>query len=104
MNLRDKVKDLCKLQGITQKELAEKIGIKENTLNISLRKGNPTLATIEKIAGGFNITPSELLQQDNDQPAEKEVTYLRCPHCGKKINLWATAIEDGTIPPQESEQ
>lgn len=95
----DNVKALCKLQGITQKQLAEKIGMKESTFNIALGKASFNIPTLEKIAAVFNITVSELLAEDTghqNPPAvvEKEVSYLRCPNCGKKINIWTKADDD----------
>ncbi len=98
IDIRNKVKALCKLQGTTQKELAIKIGITENALNVSLRPdGNPALKTIAKIAGGLGVSLSELLSETDEiipRIETKEVTYLRCPNCGGKIHLYARGDED----------
>ena len=107
MQIRDNVKLLCKTFGITQKELAAKIGMKENTFNIILGKGNPQLSTLQKIAGGFGITVSDLLaegavtppQQDAPQPRQEHTAGqgIFCPHCGGRITLYVRA-EDTTDP------
>ena len=104
IDLRSKVKSLCKLRGTTQKELAAKIGITENALNISLKpNGNPALKTIDKIAVGLGVPLSELLREDNDtlQPEVLHVPYSRCPHCGGKIELYVKAV--GEDQPENSQ-
>lgn len=99
MDIRSNVKSLCKLQGITQKELAAKIGISETSLNVSLKPdSNPSIKTIEKIADGLGVSVAQLLtyhneQAQNDQPpAEDNAKVLRCPHCGEEIELYIKAL------------
>lgn len=100
MNIRDNVKTFCDLRGITQKQLAAKLGITDISLNATLKKGkDPRISTLEKIAAVFNITVSELLAENTghqNPPAvvEKEVSYLRCPNCGRKINIWTKGDDD----------
>lgn len=50
MDFRTMIKELCQEQGITQKELAEKMGISDISLNKTLRGEYPQLQTLEKIA------------------------------------------------------
>lgn len=107
MNIRDNVKAICKLRGITQKELADKIDMKENTLNIILGKGNPQLATIERIAVGLGVTASELIadkieNQLPPQPIIEHVPYLRCPHCGKEIEMYVKAMSGADTANEKS--
>lgn len=93
MNIRDNVKAFCKLRSITQKELAEKIGMKENTFNVALGKSTFNIPTLEKISTVFGITVSELLaenieHQDTIKQVEANAKVLRCPHCGEEIELY----------------
>lgn len=100
MDFRNNIKSLCKLHGITQKELAERIGITNSALNISLSKNNPRYSTLETIAEALGVSVSQLLQspeewerQNEQQPAEEERgKVLRCPHCGEEIELYAKAL------------
>ena len=100
MEIRDNVKRLCKLQGVTQKELAAKIGISETSLNVSLKPdSNPSIKTLDKIAIGLGVSVSQLLQtpeeweqQNERQPAEENAKVLRCPHCGEEIELYIKAL------------
>ena len=54
-----RVKEICKEKGITQKQLAEQIGVTEISLSRSINT-NPTLATMENIANALNVDVVEL--------------------------------------------
>ena len=58
-NLSTKVKELCRIQGITLKELAQSIGIAPESLSRTLN-GNPKLSTLEAIARNLNVNLSDL--------------------------------------------
>lgn len=58
-NLSTKVKELCRIQGITLKELAQRIGIAPESLSRTL-SGNPQLSTLEAIASNLNVELSDL--------------------------------------------
>ena len=93
MEIRDNVKRLCKLRGITQKELASKIGISETSLNVSLKPDG-----IEKVATGLGVSVSQLLASPEElelltgQRQEERGKVLRCPHCGEEIELYVKAL------------
>ena len=78
MNFREKIKEICQNQGITQKELAEKLGITDISLNKSLRGEYPQLQTLEKIATALDVPITELFDKADDY-------VFNCPHCGKEI-------------------
>ncbi|GHT76265.1 hypothetical protein AGMMS50262_13980 [Bacteroidia bacterium] len=54
------VKKICKEQGITLQELANRLGINRVNLSVSIN-GNPTLAKMTKIADALGVTVSDLL-------------------------------------------
>ena len=72
-----RIKELCKEKGILIKELAAKMGITDIGLRQSLN-GNPTIGTLEKIAGALGVEVVELFR-----PSES--TQISGPHCGKSI-------------------
>lgn len=74
-----RVLELCKQKGITQKDLAEKIGMTPVGL-AKAANGNPTFETLEKIADGLGVTVPELF-------APQPTNTITCPHCGKPIKL-----------------
>ena len=76
-----RVLELCRQKGMTQKELAEKIGMTPVGL-AKAANGNPTFETLEKIAEGLNVSVSELFE-----PAKEGA--ITCPHCGKSITIKA---------------
>ena len=63
-NLSTKVKELCRIQGITLKELAQRIGIAPESLSRTL-SGNPQLSTLEAIASNLNVNLSDLFSSPN---------------------------------------
>lgn len=60
MKLR--ILDICKQAGITQKELAERIGLSAVGLSKAIN-GNPTKDTLEKIANALNVRITELFEE-----------------------------------------
>lgn len=60
MKLR--ILDICKQVGITQKELAERIGLSAVGLSKAIN-GNPTKDTLEKIASALNVRITELFEE-----------------------------------------
>lgn len=61
MNLR--VKDICKENGITIGELADKMQMVRESLSRAIN-GNPTLDTLERIATALNVPITELFSTD----------------------------------------
>ena len=74
-----RILELCKQKGITQKDLAEKIGMTPVGL-AKAANGNPTFETLEKIAVGLNVSVPELF-------APQPTNTITCPHCGKLIKV-----------------
>ena len=80
MDFRTRIKDVCQQKGITQKDLADKLGITDISLNKTLRGEYPQLQSLEKIAKALGVPITELFESD---PAD----VVQCPHCGGKIKL-----------------
>ena len=59
------IAELRKQKGYTQKELAEKMGISDISLNKTLRGEYPQLQTLEKIANTLNVPIAELFEKPN---------------------------------------
>ena len=76
MSLR--IKEILKEKGMTQKELAKKMGVAEMSVSKSIN-GNPGLSTLEKIAEALGVDVSELFAPSRN--------VIRCPHCGAVLEL-----------------
>lgn len=79
MNLR--LKELCKQKGITQKELANTLGVTEITLT-RVNSGNCSLTLLERIATALNVPIQELF----NPPTANNVALI-CPHCKGVVNV-----------------
>lgn len=99
MDIKNNVKRLCKLHGVTQRQLAEKIGVTDNSLSMTLGKNNPQLSTLSNIADALGVSVSQLLASPEElallagkSREEEHGKVLRCPHCGEEIELYVKAL------------
>lgn len=99
MIIRNNIKNLCKLKNITQRQLAEKIGVTDNSLSMTLGKNNPQLSTLTNIAEALGVSVSQLLASPEElelltgqSQDEERGKVLRCPHCGEEIELYVKAL------------
>lgn len=76
---RFRILELCKQKGITQKDLAEKIGMTPVGL-AKAANGNPTFETLEKIADGLGVTVPDLF-------APQPTNTITCPKCGTVLEV-----------------
>lgn len=66
MDVRARLAELLKEQGLSRYRLAKKCDLPEETLtNIFSRGSTPTIATLEIICKGLNITLSQFFAEDN---------------------------------------
>ena len=67
-NFRSRVETLLKEKGMTQRQLAEKLGVSEVTVSRWMTDGangrNPSVQTLQKIADVLQTTPDYLLGKD----------------------------------------
>lgn len=101
IDFRERVKDLCKEKGITQKELAENMGMSYVQLNASLRgvdpkdkttKTYPSIKTLIRIAEQLGIEVEDIFATEevvnrHQSKAGNGGEVLRCPNCGAELVL-----------------
>lgn len=63
MNL--KIKEVIKSKGTTIQNIAEKIGVNRVSLTNSIN-GNPTIETLQKIAGALGVKVTDLFEDASD--------------------------------------
>lgn len=62
-SLGQRIKDLREARGWSQREFSQVIGMNKTYIgDIELGKRNPTLKSMERIAGGFGLRVGELLE------------------------------------------
>jgi len=74
-----RILEICKQRGLTQKDLAAKIGMTPVGL-AKAAAGNPTFDTLEKIALGLGVPIAELF-------AQQPTNTITCPHCGAVLEI-----------------
>lgn len=98
IDFRERVKDLCKEKGITQKELAESMGMSYVQLNASLRgvdpkdkttKTYPSIKTLIRIAEQLGIEVEDIFATDEvvSRHQANVSNSIRCPYCGAELEL-----------------
>lgn len=65
MDFRTRIKELCQSKGLTQKDLADKMGISDISLNKTLRGDYPQLQSLERIANALEVDISELFVRNS---------------------------------------
>lgn len=96
MNIRENIKFVLKSRGLTQGELADRMGVSRRTVQY-YTNGNITVETLIKMANALNTTVETLVSEtplelkDGPVPERKNTTatYLTCPHCGAEISIVA---------------
>lgn len=73
-----RIKELLAERGMTQVDLANKLGVTKVTLNQNLTRNNWTLGKLEEIADAIGCRVVDLF--DN-------IYVIKCPDCGKEINI-----------------
>ena len=85
--IRLKIKEICARVGITQGELAARLGISPESLSRTLNR-DARISSLEKVADALGVHISELFEQDERPPVGK------CPHCGKKIRIDFAPVDE----------
>ena len=74
-----RIKELCKERGITQAQLAEKLGIKPISFSQAVSRNKFDLDYLKRIAEALDVEIVELFNSG----------HIKCPNCGYKIKLKA---------------
>lgn len=74
-----RIAEILKSKGITQKDLAEKIGISRVGLSKAIN-GNTTITTLRRIAAALEVSVPELF---TPQPSNT----ITCPKCGTVLEV-----------------
>lgn len=81
-----RVREILKEQGITTKELAERMGISQSGLNQSI-SGNPSVRVLTNIADALNVPVWQLFADPSEIQQEPNGNFITCPHCGRMIRI-----------------
>ena len=92
MNIKDNILYILKKRGMTQVELAEKMGVSKQQIQAYLR-GSSTVTSLQKVAIALDTTletivsevPLSVRNEAIPSRAIPTTTTLVCPHCGKEI-------------------
>lgn len=87
MNM-NRIKDILKEKGVTQQELADRLGVTRISV-VKTLAGNPSQETLERIAAALSVPMWQLFASKDEVQLKSDTTSLICPNCGKSINIKA---------------
>lgn len=79
VDMKFRIKELCKERGILFKDLARTLGMTDVALRQSIN-GNPTVNSLERIANALGVTVQELFELPDPY-------RFRCPRCGAVLEV-----------------
>lgn len=82
-----RIKELLKEKGLTQQELADKVGVSYQSMKQTLNASSVTTSTLEKIATALNVPMWQLFASPEEVHPKKNSLSITCPHCGKEIDI-----------------
>lgn len=107
------IKDLRESRGLTQAELAERIGVSSKTVSIwETAKGLPDISLLQPLAQALGISVIELMNGEHIINRNVSANLLRCkfyvcPICGNVIHCVGNAVVSCcgvTLPALEAEE
>ena len=81
-----RIRALCRAQGITQAQLADRLGIRRESLSQAISRNNFDLSNLRRIASALNVELWQLFKEE-DKESEAKSPALTCPHCGKPLSI-----------------
>ncbi|GAB6868775.1 helix-turn-helix domain-containing protein [Bacteroides rodentium] len=83
-----RIKELLKEKGLTQQELADKVGVSYQSMKQTLNAPSVTTSTLEKIATALDVPMWQLFASPEE--VAKEAKGETCPYCGQPITIKTT--------------
>jgi transcriptional regulator with XRE-family HTH domain len=84
-----RVKEVLKEKGLTQPELAEKLGVSVSAVKQMVGADSVTTATLEKIAAAIDVPVWQFFISPDDLANQVGGNSFCCPHCGKPLKIMA---------------
>ncbi len=78
------IRETCLAKNITLADLAKKMGITAVAMSQLMSRENVTTDKLKEIAAALGVQWWELIKTDAGSTGN---TAIRCPHCGKPINI-----------------
>lgn len=82
-----RIKELLKEKGLTQQELADKVGVSYQSMKQTLNAPSVTTSTLEKIATALNVPMWQLFASPEEIQPQSDGSSITCPNCGKSIKI-----------------
>lgn len=82
MNLQRNIKRILKERDLTQRDIAERLGVSASSLSMTL-SNNPTVTTLEQIATAIGCGIADFFTEEK----KEEESGTVCPRCGARLRI-----------------
>lgn len=79
-----RIREIIEQQGITTKELADRMGITQSALNQHI-SGNPSVKVLSSIAANLGVEIWQLFVSPSDVAGGGRI--FKCPNCGQEFEV-----------------
>ena len=80
-----RVKECCRAHGITQKELATRLGIKPISLSQMIARKGFSVERLGEMADAIGCSVAELIAESKEE--EQTAKAMTCPRCGAALSV-----------------
>lgn len=82
-----RIKEIMKEKGITQPELAEKMGVSVSAVKQMVGAASLTTATLEKIGAALNVPTWQFFISPEEIVKQSDENTTCCPYCGRPLKI-----------------
>ena len=94
MDFRQRIKDICQEKGMTQKDLAEKMGIKPISLNQMLGRGTFGVDRLCEMAEIIGCNVTELFEEDKKSDFAAFVRFKGIHYVSDNLDEFLNQVEE----------
>jgi len=85
---KNRIRDILAFKGMTQKELAERMGMSLQQLNNTISgRSTASMAVYERIAKELDVEFWQLFAPEDVKGSEERPIVQKCPYCGHELNI-----------------
>lgn len=89
-NLKLRIKEVAKEHGLSIAQLADRLGVKAQTISQDIYRGSFSLDKLGNIADILGVEVPELFESYTKPSAPSVGVETVCPHCGKPVSVCVT--------------
>lgn len=82
-----RLRELCREKGITQADLANRLGIRRDSFSQAISRNNLDMEYLRRIANALDVELWQLFKAEDEDKKGSAQSPIVCPYCGKPIDV-----------------